>query len=144
MQPSNREEGKGVYELSPATGSCRVKGRKNMQQATNNLGMQTRSAKRVETRIYGNIRYYNQSVEGRVVDLSATGMALELGGPFSAAKGSRVRVESKDLGFLEGTVMWTRGSRIGLKLQLSTNSLAQVSSYFRFFHAEPKSTFMPG
>lgn len=115
-----------------------------MQQQQNNLGMKTRGAERSKTRIYGTVRYYNQTVEGRVVDLSATGMALELRGPFNAANGSRVRIESDDLGFLEGTVVWTRGSRLGIKLQLSTNSLAKVSSYFRFFHAEPKQTFMPG
>lgn len=109
-----------------------------------NLDIKTRGAERNKTRIYGTVRYYNQLAKGRVVDLSATGMALELGEQFHAASGSRVRIESDDLGFLEGTVVWHRGSRLGVKLHLSTNSLAQVSSYFRFFHEEPKSTFMPG
>ncbi|MCX8997671.1 PilZ domain-containing protein [Rhizobiaceae bacterium BDR2-2] len=112
-----------------------------MQQ---NPNLQTRKAERSKTRIYGVVRYYNQAAKGRVVDLSATGMALELQEPFAAAAGSRIRIESEDLGFLEGTVVWNRGGRLGVKLQLSTNALAKISSYFRFFHEEPKSTFLPG
>jgi hypothetical protein len=103
-----------------------------------NLDIRTRNAKRAECRIYGKVRHFNQEVLGRVIDLSATGMKLELGGPFTAATGSRVKIESEQLGFLEGVVVWCRGGRLGIKLQLSSNSLAQVSSYFRFFHEEPK------
>lgn len=103
-----------------------------------NLDIRTRSAPRSDCRIYGTVRHYNQEVRGRVIDLSATGMKLELGGPFTAASGSRVRIESEQLGFLEGVVVWCRGGRLGIKLQLSSNTLAQVSSYFRFFHEEPK------
>lgn len=77
-----------------------------------------------------------QATDMRVVDLSATGIALELFGPFYAAEGSRVRIECEDLGMLEGTVRWCRGSRIGIELKLTSNSLAQISSYFRFFHKE--------
>lgn len=101
---------------------------------TGNIGMQNRGAERSRTRIFGTVRYVNASVLGRVIDLSATGMALELEAPLAAAKGSRIKVESEDLGFIEGTVQWQKGNRIGLRLQLSTNTLAQLSSYFRFFH----------
>ncbi|MBD8689777.1 MULTISPECIES: PilZ domain-containing protein [Rhizobium/Agrobacterium group] len=107
---------------------------------TSSLNMQNRNAGRSKTRIYGTVHYLNQTASGRVVDLSATGMALELEGPFAAAKGSRVKVESEDLGYIEGIVQWQRGSRLGLKLELSTNTLAQLSSYFRFFHDEVKPT----
>ncbi|KXG86840.1 PilZ domain-containing protein [Agrobacterium bohemicum] len=107
---------------------------------TGHLNMQNRSAGRSQTRIYGTVQYFNQSVRGRVVDLSATGMALELDGSFAAAKGSRVKVQSDDLGFIEGTVQWQHMNRLGLQLKLSTNTLAQLSSYFRFFHEDVKPT----
>lgn len=107
---------------------------------TGNLNMQNRGAGRSQTRIYGTVQYFNQSVAGRVVDLSATGMALELDGSFAAAKGSRVKVQSDDLGFIEGTVQWQHMNRLGLQLNLSTNTLAQLSSYFRFFHEDVKPT----
>jgi len=101
-----------------------------------NLQMANRSADRSRTRIFGTIKYLNQEALGRVVDLSATGMALELHSAFAVSVGSRVTIDSEDLGFIEGTVKWLRGSRIGIELQLSTNTLAQLSSYFRFFHKE--------
>lgn len=99
-----------------------------------------RGAERSKTRIYATVKYGNQSVRGRVVDLSATGMALELESAFAAAKGSRVNVESEDLGYIEGIVQWQQGNRLGLQLQLSTNTLAQLSSYFRFFHEDVRPT----
>ena len=107
---------------------------------TGNLTIQGRGAIRSRTRIFGTVHYFNQSITGRVVDLSETGMALELEGPLAAAKGSRVKVKSEELGFLEGTVQWQHGNRLGLRLQLSSNTLAQLSSYFRFFHEEVKPT----
>ena len=70
------------------------------------------------------------------MDLSATGIALELQEALSAATGSKVQIESAELGFIEGTVRWCRGSRIGIQLHLNSNALAQVSSYFRFFHKD--------
>ena len=85
---------------------------------TGNLTIQGRGAIRSRTRIFGTVHYFNQSITGRVVDLSETGMALEL----------------------EGTVQWQHGNRLGLRLQLSSNTLAQLSSYFRFFHEEVKPT----
>lgn len=103
---------------------------------TNNLNMPTRTAQRSKCRFFGKVHYMAQATDMRVVDLSATGIALELFGPFHAADGSRVRIECEDLGNLEGTVRWCRGSRIGVQLNLTSNTLAQISSYFRFFHKD--------
>ena len=105
-------------------------------KSSSNLDMTNRAAPRTKTRIYGTVRYFSQSAQGRVVDLSATGIALELAEAFAAANGSQVKIESEELGFLEGTVRWSRGSRIGIELHLNSNALAQVSSYFRFFHKD--------
>lgn len=104
----------------------------------NRLEVRTRGAVRTRTRICGTVRYYNQAARGRVIDLSASGMALELDSPFNTGSGSRVRFESDELGILEGTVQWSRGGRLGIKLNLNSNALAQVSSYFRFFHTDVK------
>lgn len=100
------------------------------------IGMKTRGAARKKTRIYGTVRYYNQAAKGRVVDLSDTGMALDLSGPFHAAAGSAVRIESDELGILEGTIKWCHGGRLGIEFRPNSNAAAQVSAYFRFFHRE--------
>jgi hypothetical protein len=106
--------------------------------ATNNLNMKTRSAPRQKTRIFGTVKYYGQSAKGRVVDLSATGLALDIAGPFQAATGSPVRIESEELGVIEGTVKWHHSGRLGIAFRPNTNAAAQVASYFRFFHQNIK------
>jgi len=65
-------------------------------------------------------------------------MGLALSARFGAASGSRVKIESDELGFVEVTVRWCSGNRIGIELHLNSNALALVSSYFRFFHQDIK------
>lgn len=104
----------------------------------NNLSMKVRSAPRRKTRIPGTVKYYAQAAGGRVVDLSANGLALDLTGPFNAAAGSPVKIESDELGVLEGTVKWYHSGRLGIEFRPNTNAAAQVSAYFRFFHQDIK------
>jgi hypothetical protein len=99
-----------------------------------NIGMKNRSAQREKTSISGTVKYYNQTTKGRVVDLSETGLALDLHGAFHAAPGSAIRIESDELGVLEATVKWLHRGRLGVQFKTNSNAAAQVSSYFRFFH----------
>ena len=50
--------------------------------------------------------------------------------------GQLVTIESEELGRLSGTIRWLRNGRLGIQYTLSTNALAQITSYFRFFHEE--------
>jgi hypothetical protein len=102
----------------------------------NNLNMKVRSSLRRHTRMIGSVKYLNRETEGRVVDLSPTGIALDLAGAFLGASGSKVRIESDTLGGLEGTVRWFRNGRIGIEFSRNSNASAQVAAYFRFFHKE--------
>lgn len=102
----------------------------------NNLNMKVRSAVRRNCRLFGNIKYLNRETVGRVVDLSAAGIALELSGAFLGGTGSRVRVECDDLGALEGTVRWLRNGRMGVEFSRTSNASALVTAYFRFFHKD--------
>ncbi|MFB9952226.1 PilZ domain-containing protein [Rhizobium puerariae] len=104
------------------------------------IGMKIRSTPRRKTRVLGTVKYYSQAAQGRIVDLSATGMALDITGPFHAANGSTVKIESDELGVLEGTVKWRRSGRLGIQFRPNSNASAQVSSYFRFFHKDVKTT----
>jgi hypothetical protein len=104
--------------------------------AINNLNMKVRSAPRRRTRISGTLKYYGQAVNGRVVDISTAGLALDLSAPFNAAPGSPVRIDSEELGVLEGIVKWSHGGRLGIQFRPNTNASAQVAAYFRFFHQD--------
>jgi hypothetical protein len=102
----------------------------------NKLNMKVRSAARRNCRLFGDVRYLGKNTNGRIVDLSATGVSLDLGGPFYGATGSKVHVECDDLGSLEGIVRWFRNGRIGVEFSRTSNASAQIASYFRFFHKE--------
>lgn len=103
-----------------------------------NLKITARDATRSPCRIDSKISYLNQVTDARVLNVSSSGIALEFQGRFNAGAGSNIRIENSDLGLIEGTVRWCRNGRIGVQIKQSTNSLAQISSYFRHFHKESR------
>lgn len=102
----------------------------------NNLKIVVRGSPRRPCRVFGRVRYLNKDTPARVVNLSATGIAVELSGPFHGAAGSKVVVECDDLGKLEGTVRWARDGRIGVEFAKNSNASAQVTSFFRFHYKD--------
>jgi hypothetical protein len=80
--------------------------------------------------------YLASSTPVKIADISTTGMAIDLAGPFRGTRGSKVRVECQELGALEGIIRWMRDGRAGLEFDASSNAAAQVTAYFRFFHKE--------
>jgi len=103
---------------------------------TRNLKITARKADRQNCRVFGNMKYLNSEVAVRILNLSATGAALETKGPVHAASGSKVRIEAENLGMLEGIIRWKHNGRVGIQFDINSNARAQVSSYFRFFHKE--------
>ncbi|MFB2553236.1 PilZ domain-containing protein [Ensifer soli] len=70
---------------------------------------------------------------GVVKDLSPGGICFELKFDINARSGEAVSIKSEEFGLLTGRVQWTRGCRIGIKLDRSSRTDAQIASYFRFF-----------
>ena len=95
-----------------------------------------RASARSKVRMYGMISALHQKSRGRIVDLSRVGLALDLETPIRVMPGQVVDIESDELGQISGTVRWHANGRIGIEYKLNTKALAQVSSYFRFFHRE--------
>jgi hypothetical protein len=93
-------------------------------------------AKRSRCRIMATMAYLGNSTPVKIVDVSATGVALDLAGPFRGTRGSKVRVECPEFGALEGMIRWMRDGRAGLEFDPSSNAAAQVTAYFRFYHKE--------
>lgn len=98
--------------------------------------IKTRASARSKVRIYGTVRAMHQTSRGRIVDLSRAGLALDLETPIRLMPGQIVDVESEEFGTLSGTVRWHANGRVGIEYKLDSKALAQVSSYFRFFHKE--------
>jgi hypothetical protein len=80
--------------------------------------------------------YLASLTPGQVVDISTTGLAFDLAGPFRGIRGSKVRIECRELGALEGIVQWLKNGRVGIEFDGSSNAAAQVTAYFRFYHKD--------
>jgi len=92
-----------------------------------------RVSSRARTNITGNVSCKTGSSNGIVRDLSEEGICFQLLFDIGAQTGQEVSIRSEELGFLTGILRWTRGDRIGIKLKLSSNTAAQIASYFKFF-----------
>ncbi|QEE47606.1 PilZ domain-containing protein [Rhizobium sp. WL3] len=103
---------------------------------SNNLGMDVRNSPRSRCRIDSKVHYFKQEANGRVINISRSGLALELTSKLPAAAGSPVVIENADIGLLEGVVSWNYGGRIGIMFKPNSNSIAKVAAYFRNFHQE--------
>ncbi|MUO77718.1 PilZ domain-containing protein [Agrobacterium vitis] len=102
----------------------------------NNLKMDIRTAPRSRCRMDSAVRYMRQVADCRIIDISRSGLALELYTAFHAAAGSTVLIENEEIGLLEGMVRWNRGGRLGIQFRQNSNSIAKVAAYFRNFHQE--------
>lgn len=103
---------------------------------TNKLDMDVRKSPRSRVRMDSKVWHLQQEAPGRVINISRTGLALELGSKLHAAAGSSVVIENDDIGLLEGVVRWNYGGRLGIMFKPNSNSLAKVAAYFRNFHQE--------
>lgn len=88
------------------------------------------------------IRYMGTTSRANLRDLSTTGAAFELEEAFKGAVGSRVTIESEGLSALDGRIRWLQNGCIGVEFDPSSNSVAKVNAYFKYFHREPsRNTF---
>lgn len=92
-----------------------------------------RVSTRTKTKITGSVTYKTWSGNGVVVDMSEEGICFQFDSDIGLRTGDEVAICSNELGFLNGVVRWASGDRIGIKLKLSSNTAAQIASYYRFF-----------
>lgn len=92
-----------------------------------------RASERDQTKITGKVTCKTGTTNGIVKDLSAEGICFQLLFDIGLSSGQEVTIDSEELGRLTGIVRWCRGDKIGVKLKLSSNTAAQISSYYKFF-----------
>jgi hypothetical protein len=92
-----------------------------------------RVSARTDTKITGTVTCKTGSSNGVVKDLSDEGICFQLLFDIGARTGQEVTIRSEELGFLTGMVRWSRGDKIGIKLKLSSNTAAQIGSYYKYF-----------
>ncbi len=92
-----------------------------------------RNAVRTVTKFTGEVTCKGGSSRGIVKDLSAAGICFQLYFDINAKTGQQVSIKSDEFGHLTGVVQWYRGDKIGIRLDMSSNTAAQISSYFKYF-----------
>ncbi|MFN7011849.1 MAG: PilZ domain-containing protein [Allorhizobium sp.] len=100
------------------------------------LAAEVRKAQRSRCRLTGTVRHLNQQADGRILNISRTGIAIELKSRLHASTGSNVLIQTDDIGLIEGTVRWSRNGLLGVQIKQNSNTLAQMSAYFRNYHKE--------
>jgi hypothetical protein len=93
-----------------------------------------RRTQRIRCRIRGTLKFQGQVIDVRIIDISRTGMALQLEGWVEAKRGATIQVCCAELGHMEGSVRWYRAGKMGIEFEQTTNTVAQINAYFRNFH----------
>ncbi|OLP61380.1 hypothetical protein BJF93_00050 [Xaviernesmea oryzae] len=88
---------------------------------------------RSNVRIEGQLRYRENKTRCAMLNLSDTGVCVQLRANIGVTQGVSVTVDSAELGLLTGVVQWTRGDQVGIRFDRSSNAAAKVNSYFRLF-----------
>lgn len=82
------------------------------------------------------VELHGRQVEGKIVDISKTGLRLEIIQVFMPPVGATVIIRCSQIGAIEGVVRWLRNGKVGVSFGLNSNSVAKVMSYFRQVHPE--------
>lgn len=99
-----------------------------------NLNPDGRRTQRMRCHIRGTLEFLGKRLDVRILDISRTGMALQLEGWIEAKRGATVIVRCAEFGHIESTVRWYRAGKMGLEFEQTTNTVAQITAYFRNFH----------
>ncbi|MDH4413021.1 MAG: PilZ domain-containing protein [Rhizobium sp.] len=102
------------------------------------LSTDGRRSQRIRCHIRGTLEFVGQKLTMRVLDISKSGMAIHLEGWIEAKRGATVSVYCAELGHMECTVRWYRAGKMGLEFERTTNTVAQITAYFRNFHRDPR------
>ncbi|PYB71417.1 PilZ domain-containing protein [Rhizobium wuzhouense] len=97
-----------------------------------------RRAQRIRCHIRATLQFLTQKLDCRIIDISRTGMAVQLHGWIEAKRGSTIILTCPELGHVECSVRWYRAGKMGLEFEQTSNMVAQITAYFRNFHRDPK------
>ncbi|TLX16162.1 PilZ domain-containing protein [Rhizobium sp. MHM7A] len=95
-----------------------------------------RRAVRINSRVLVTVELQGRRVEGKILDISKTGLRLEVREIFIPPVGATLIIRCAQIGAIEGSVRWIKNGKIGVSFGLNSNSVAKVMSYFRQVHPE--------
>ncbi|TCD10956.1 PilZ domain-containing protein [Oricola cellulosilytica] len=68
-----------------------------------------------------------------VVDISTTGICIATETPNTLVNGESIQIACKALGYLDGTVRWSKLYRAGIEFNPSSNTAAKINAFLKYF-----------
>lgn len=95
------------------------------------MGFISRRSARVRTRIRAIVECNGVKSRASVLDLSHDGLCVYISDSLKAHVGHEVNIFTEEMGMLSGVAQWTESPRMGVMLNLSSNSRAKIESFFK-------------
>lgn len=90
-----------------------------------------RQDKRDPTELRTSITCMGRTTHATIIDVSLSGMCIFLNSHIPIAPGEEIVIKTSEMGFLTGTVRWFRRPRLGIQLEMSSNTAAKVESFYK-------------
>eukprot|EP01035_Chromulina_nebulosa_P064890 gene64890-88764_t len=97
-----------------------------------------RKIDRISCHVRGTLRFNNQTSNVRITDLSKNGLGLQLRDWIAAGPGSKVTIQAGEFGTMQGIVRWYRAGSMGVMIDQTSNTTAQIEAYLKNFHQHAK------
>ncbi|MBU2604666.1 MAG: PilZ domain-containing protein [Alphaproteobacteria bacterium] len=72
-----------------------------------------------------------RTTHATIIDISQSGMCIYLNSHIPIAPEEEIIIKTQEMGFLTGTVRWFRRPRLGVQLEMSSNTAAKVESFYK-------------
>ncbi|MGJ8570874.1 MAG: PilZ domain-containing protein [Hoeflea sp.] len=91
----------------------------------------TRIDPRDPTELRATITCMGRTTQATVIDMSQGGMCIYLRSHIPISPGEEITIKTEEMGYLTGTVRWFRRPRLGIQLDMSSNTSAKVESFYK-------------
>ncbi|SOE08430.1 PilZ domain-containing protein [Hoeflea halophila] len=91
----------------------------------------TRMDPRDATELRAVITCMGRKTHATIIDISMGGMCIYLNSHIPISPEEEIEIKTEEMGYLTGTVRWFRRPRLGVQLDMSSNTAAKVQSYYK-------------
>ena len=83
------------------------------------------------TELRATITCMGRTTQAMVVDMSQGGMCIYLIHHIPISPDEEITIKTQEMGYITGTVRWFRRPRLGVQLDMSSNTAAKVESFYK-------------
>ncbi len=83
------------------------------------------------TELRATITCMGRTTHATIIDISMGGMCIYLNSHIPISPEEEITIKTQEMGYLTGTVRWFRRPRLGVQLEMSSNTAAKVESFYK-------------